>query len=193
MSSLRNALFVAGALAFPALAGDPAAIKDEKALLERLHHANQMEISLGKLAAEKASSREVKDYGQMLVTEHTQADETLLAYAKANKLKLGEPKPSSEAEKKAMEASKADEAKLKAIEGPLFDSCFMSGMVSAHDGALLKVQAGVVAFPNAASLLQPLLPKLSAHRDQAYKILGTLKPGAGGVGGSGEGQEMKHP
>src|SRR5689334_18102792 len=109
MQSVRRAVLMSALCCTAALAaGNPPAPtgvvlpKDEKSFLEALHHVNEMEIEMGKLAQQKGVTQDVKDFGQKMVTDHQQADQQLMAYAKQANLKLGEPKPTSEVEKKAM-------------------------------------------------------------------------------------------
>ena len=45
-------------------------------LLRQIHAANQDEIEMGKLAADKAQSPEVKRFASQMVTDHTQADQS---------------------------------------------------------------------------------------------------------------------
>ena len=162
--------------------------KDEKAFLERLHHANELELRLGKLAQEKAQSQQVKDYARMMVEHHTTADQELMQHAKTQKLTLGKPQPKGNAEVKMMAAHKATEAKLRALDGMAFDMAYMTAMLGDHDMTLTKVMLGEQQFtakPELTQMLTKLRPQLTQHRDQAYQLLGQLKPGAAAVGGSG--------
>jgi putative membrane protein len=162
---------------------------DEKAFLERLHHINQMEIQVGKLAQQNGQSQDVKSYGEMLVTDHSAADEKLMAYAQGKKLKLGSPKPLNEVERKAMAAQKAAVEKLQALKGQPFDADFLAHMVGDHDMALGKVMAAQQHFTSAelSPLLQQVTQSVSRHRQQAHTLLGRIGPGATmGVGGAGD-------
>jgi putative membrane protein len=162
---------------------------DEKAMLERLHHVNQEEIKLGKLAQQNGQSPDVKSYGEMLVKDHTAADQKLMSYARQKGLKLAEPKPLNDVERKAMAAQKANGEKLQALKGLPFDSCFLASMVGGHDEVLGKLMAGRenVADVALSPLLQELSQTFSQHRQQAYTLLGRVGPGSSpGVGGSGQ-------
>ncbi|MFY0525419.1 DUF4142 domain-containing protein [Archangium gephyra] len=81
---------------------------DEKALLERLHYTNQMEIKLGQLAQRNAANPDVKAFGEQMVREHTAADQKLMTLAQGRGMKLADmPKPMNDMEKKMMAADKA--------------------------------------------------------------------------------------
>ncbi|HEX8702318.1 MAG TPA: DUF4142 domain-containing protein [Myxococcaceae bacterium] len=162
---------------------------DEKAFLERLHHINQMEIQLGQVAQKNGQSQDVKSYGEMLVKDHTAMDQKVMAYAQSKGHKLANtPKPLNEVERKAMAAEKAAADKLQSLTGMAFDSCFLAHMVGDHDAALGKVMAAQQSFTEGevATLLQDTSRSVTAHRQQAYSLLGRNSPAVGmGVGGAG--------
>ncbi|KFE68084.1 DUF4142 domain-containing protein [Hyalangium minutum] len=166
---------------------------DEKAMLERLHHVNQAEIKLGQLAQQNAQSPDVKSYGETLVKDHTAADQKVMSYAQQKGLKLAEPQPMNDVERKSMAAHKANMEKLQALKGTPFDSCFLAIMVGGHDEALGQLMAAKQGTTDASltPLLQDLITPVTQHRQQAYTLLGRIGPGAGtGVGGSGSMKPM---
>ncbi|MFP2906137.1 DUF4142 domain-containing protein [Pyxidicoccus sp. 3LFB2] len=153
--------------------------KDEKAYLDTLHHANQMEVQLGQLAQQKGVSKGVKDYGARLVKDHQAADQKLMTYAQTKNLQLGEPQADDEFKKTMKNAEQAAMAKLQSLQGPAFDRAFLAHMVGHHDADVAKVMAGQTQFASNAELkgqLDSLLPTLKQHRDQAYRLLGQEKP-----------------
>jgi putative membrane protein len=168
---------------------------DQKAMLERLHHVNQMEIQFGTLAQQNAMSQDVKSYGEMLVRDHKAADERLMSFAQQKGLKLSTPKPMNDMERKAMAAERAALEKFQVLKGQPFDASFLAHMVSDHDMALGKVMAAQqnVTDTSMTPLLQQVTQSMTQHRQQAYTLLGRIGPGAttAGVGGAGEmGQGM---
>ncbi|MDY7226101.1 DUF4142 domain-containing protein [Hyalangium rubrum] len=170
---------------------------DEKAFLERLHHINQMEIQIGKLAQQNGQSQEVKSYGETLVKDHTTADQQVMAYAQKKGLTLANtPKPMNDVERKAMAAEKAAMDKLQSLKGMPFDSCFLAHMVGDHDAALGKLMAAQQAFTTAdiTPVLKQHVQSVTSHRQQAYSLLGKIGPASNmGVGGSGDmPHDMKH-
>ncbi len=165
---------------------------DEKALLERLHYANQQEIKLGQLAEKNATNAEVKSFASMMVKDHTAMDQKLMDYAKGKSLKLADmPKPMNDMEKKMMAQDKASMEELQVLKGAAFDSCYMAGQVGDHDATLGKVMAakqGMTTMdPTMTSMMQELTTKVPQHREQAWTILGKLDDGMA-VGGSGSPQ-----
>jgi len=152
---------------------------DEKAYLESLHHANQMEVQLGQLAQQKGVSKGVKDFAAKLVKDHQAADQKLMTYAQTKNLQLGEPQTDNEFKKTMKNADHAAMAKLQSLQGPAFDRAFLAHMVGHHDEDVAKVMAGQQQFATNTELkgqLDALLPTLKQHRDQAHRLLGQEKP-----------------
>jgi putative membrane protein len=163
---------------------------DEKAFLERLHYTNLKEIKLGQLAQQNATHPDVKSFGEMMVKDHTAADQKLMTMAQGKGLKLADmPKPLNDMEKKAMAADKANQEKLQALKGEAFDACYMSLMVGDHDETLGKVMAGqqgMTGNMELTGMLGNVSQSVTQHRQQAYSVLGRLGPQATGVGGTGD-------
>jgi len=163
---------------------------DEKAFLERLHYTNLKEIKLGQLAQQNGMSQDVKSFGEMMVKDHTAADQKLMTMAQGKGLKLADmPKPLNEVEKKVMAADKANHEKLQGLKGEAFDACYMSLMVGDHDETLGKVMAGqqgLTGNTELTAMLGNVSQSVTQHRQQAYSVLGRLGPQATGAGGTGD-------
>lgn len=162
---------------------------DERALLERLHYANQMEIKLGQLAEKNAQSPDVKSFASMMIKDHTAMDQKLMSYAQGKGMKLSDmPKPLNDVEKRVMAQDRATMDELQVLKGAAFDSCYMAGQVGDHDATLGKVMAARQAMtnmdPQLTAMMQELMQRVPAHREQALGILGKLDDTLG-VGGSG--------
>lgn len=89
--------------------------------------AGMKEIKLGQLAQTNGSSAEIKSLGQMMVTDHTKANNTLLALAK----KKGIPVATALSEK---EQKGYDDMAKKT--GTDFDKAYAECMVSDHKKAV---------------------------------------------------------
>ena len=152
---------------------------EEKAFLEELHHANQMEVKMGQMAQKNGSSQGVKEFGQRMEREHGQADQKLMAYAKSKQLTLGEPKADTPLAKAMEEAEMATEKKLQALQGPVFDRAYLSAMVGDHDmdiGKVMTAQQQFASNKELKAMLDDLLPVLQQHRQSAYRLLGQEAP-----------------
>jgi putative membrane protein len=145
-------------------------------VLTKLHHANQMEIEAGKLAQEKGSSKEVKDYGKLLVKDHTAADKQVTALAKQLKVEF-ETMPE-------MKNAKLESA--KAATGPEFDKTFAEAMVEDHTRDINETAAArdAATNPKLKKLLAGLVPKLEKHREVAQKIVAKSATGADTAAGA---------
>jgi putative membrane protein len=166
---------------------------DEKALFERLHYTNQLEIKLGQLAQQNSNNPDVKAFGKQMVDEHTAADQKLMTLAQGRGMKLADmPKPMNDMEKKMMAADKAVMEELQTLKGEPFDSCYIANQVGDHDATLGKLMAGrqaVTANAEATSLMEEMTQHVSQHRQQAYSVLGKLGQSMMGVGGGGTGMQ----
>jgi putative membrane protein len=89
------------------------------------------EVELGKLAQQKASSPDVKQFGAEMVTDHTKLNMELGSVATASGLTVPtDLSPQQEAEYK----------KLTNLSGPKFDTAYLKLMVKAHTGDLAAFQ-----------------------------------------------------
>lgn len=137
-----------------------------------IHHVNQMEIEMGKLAQTKSTTAGIKDYGKMLVKDHTTADKDLMALAKKNGVTIPAVKPMDDAEKTEMKDEKDKAAHLKTLKGADFDKEFLSMMVEGHEKVLAKVDTMMssVQNPELQTYLKDLKPVLQKHEDQAREL-----------------------
>src|SRR5262245_37809352 len=81
------------------------------------------EVELGKLAADKASSPEVKQFAQRMVDDHSKANDELKSLAQTKGITL----PSAIASKE-----KSLENRLSKLSGPAFDRAYLNAMVTDH-------------------------------------------------------------
>jgi putative membrane protein len=101
-----------------------------------VHHVNQMEIDMGKVAQRKGSTQAVKDYGKMLVKDHQSADKDLMALAKKDHAKIPMFKPTDEADQKEMKDDKQMAAQVKTLTGEAFDKAVLDMMDQGHEKVL---------------------------------------------------------
>lgn len=131
---------------------------------------DMLEANLGQLASSQASAQGVKDYAQMLVTDHTSDYNQLTAAA--GKGNLNVPK-GLDAEHEKMAAS------LGKLKGAAFDHQYIHEMVAGHEKAIAvytkeasdATSADIKAYASAA------LPVLQKHLDGAKDIATPKKTG----------------
>jgi putative membrane protein len=118
------------------------------------------EVKLGRLALEKASSSDVKTFGQKMVDDHSKANDQLKAAATKNRMTL----PTT------MNAK--DQAlynKLSNLSGPSFDKTYMKAMVKDHENDIKEFQKEANKGTNAdiKSFAGTTLPTLQEHLELA--------------------------
>jgi putative membrane protein len=145
----------------PAFAADPPATAD---VLTKLHQSNQKEIEMGKTAQKNGQSKDVKDFGKMLVKDHTAADKKVTSLAKQEKVDLGTAPPAGD-----------DMAKMD--KGPDFDAHFAQAMLDDHkkDIAEASKARDATTDDKLKKLLTAMLPTLQKHQDTAQKIVDGAK------------------
>lgn len=121
------------------------------------------EVELGQLAVQKASSEEVKKFGQRMVDDHGKANEQLKQVAAQEHIELPTEPGAQE---------KATKARLEKLSGEQFDKAYMSDMVKDHqkDVAEFARESKIAKDPAVKSFAQQTLPTLREHLKEAEKI-----------------------
>jgi putative membrane protein len=136
--------------------------------------ANQVDIDAGKLAASKASAAKVKDFAQLMVTDHTGVNQA--ATELVSKLHVTpQPNAISESLKKG-----GDEklAALRKLSGSAFDVAYVDNEVAYHQAVLDAMDKTLI--PNAKNaeleaLLIKVRPAFVAHLDHAKQLQSALR------------------
>jgi putative membrane protein len=105
--------------------GDVKATASDKAFMNKAAIGGMTEISLGKLAGEKGESKEVKEFGEKMVTDHTKIADNLKEVAG----KLGVTLP-----EKIDATHQAKIDKMEKMSGTAFDSAYVNAMVTNRRG-----------------------------------------------------------
>lgn len=138
-------------------------------MVAHLHAVDTLEIDLGKLA-QKNGTAAVKQYGQMLVKDHTAFDAKLTAFANKHGMStIPADDSQTPTEKTDMDTEKG---KLQALKGSAFDQELLPMMKMAHDQEITKLDTNVsmVADADLKTMLVALKPTLQKHSDQAAKL-----------------------
>jgi putative membrane protein len=142
------------------------------AVVRQVHEANQKEIDMGQLAADKAKSPAVKSYARKLVDDHKTMDRQLMSFASKNGLQSRLERTASATS--GTQASDGDmHARLQGETGSEFDRDFASTMVEEHDKAIQMVRSARDSVGNQElrTLLGEALPKLEKHRKMAQDLV----------------------
>ena len=127
-----------------------------------------MEVDLGQLAASKATSQDVKDFGNRMVTDHGKAGDELKSLASQKGLTL--PSTLSAEDKKT-----SDELSKKT--GAAFDKAYMSDMVKDHekDAKEFEKASKTLKDPDLKSWATKTLTVVQDHLKMAKDVNGKLK------------------
>jgi putative membrane protein len=130
-------------------------------VLNKLHNANLTQIEAGKLAQDNGHTQATKDYGKMLVTDRTSADEQVMALAKEENIDLSASTPVVGAKRLA-----------ELTAGPAFDRRFARSMLDDQKKEIAKVTAALYKTrdPKLQDLLTALLPTLQKHESMAESL-----------------------
>ena len=130
---------------------------------------NLQEINSGKLAEQKATKPDVKSFGQMMVSDHSSAEQKLLQLAKT----CGYQIPT------AATATPPPDLNLSKASGDDFDRMYIHAMVTGHRNTVMMFQSYAIAGkdPKVRAFAQQMLPSLKQHLetikalDEKYKNL----------------------
>lgn len=151
----------------------PAKLSDgDVKIISHLHHVNQMEIDLAKVA-QKAGTAGVKNYAETLERDHDSADKDLTAFTKQHKLMaIPADKPMSDADKQEAKEMTGQMAHLKMLKGAEFDKEYLNMMVGGHDKELTRIDTSISAAndPELQTMLKSVKPVLQRHADQARDL-----------------------
>lgn len=143
-------------------------------LLSRVHHINQMEIEMGKLAVKKSKEKYVQEYGKDLQKEHAAADVKVKAVAQKVNAKLTEPEALSEAEAIQMKEHKELMSKLEKLSGKEFDKQFLEGMKTGHEEAIHMLETVQVSNADVKNLIGDVLPTIRNHYRKSIDVMQDL-------------------
>ena len=118
---------------------------------------------MGELARDKSSTQSVKDFGAMMMRDHSAANEKLKAIAQGKGMQL----PGSPSVKQM-----ASKAKLEVLTGTMFDSSYIKGMVEDHEEDIKEFtkEADSGSDPDAKAFAAATLPTLKAHLSKIQAI-----------------------
>jgi putative membrane protein len=121
------------------------------------------EVELGQLAQQKSSNAAVKDFGAMMITDHTAANQKLSAIATRKNIDL----PTSPSM-----GQMATKTKLDVLSGATFDKSYIKGMVEDHEEDIKEFQQEAASGkdPDAKAYAVSTLPTLKKHLKKIKEI-----------------------
>jgi putative membrane protein len=118
------------------------------------------EVELGKLASEKGTTDQVKQFGQRMVTDHGKANDELKSLAQSKNITL----PASLDPK-----DQALHDRLAKLSGAAFDRAYMQAMVADHrkDVSEFRTESTAGKDPDVKAFASKTLPTLEEHLKMA--------------------------
>lgn len=118
------------------------------------------EVELAKLAQGKASSDQVKQFAQRMMTDHQKANDELKSLAQSKNITLPSAVPARD---------KALHDRLSRLSGDAFDRAYMNAMVTDHRKAVnaFRMESQSGKDPDIKNWASKTLPTLEEHLKQA--------------------------
>ncbi|MDB5230520.1 MAG: hypothetical protein JWN76_1325 [Chitinophagaceae bacterium] len=140
---------------------------DENFLVEAAS-GGMMEVELGKIAATNAASPQVKEFGQLMVSDHTKSDAELTTIARLKNIAI--PNMPGEDHMKHIND-------LKNKKGADFDKAYMSMMTDDHEEDVRKFEKASkdAKDQDIKSFAAKTLPVLKQHLEKAKAVKDGLK------------------
>jgi putative membrane protein len=129
------------------------------------------EVDAGKLAEQKAFSAAVRDFGGMMVKDHSTANQKLWKIAGTKNIKL----PTTPGVEQV-----AAEERLKLLSGDSFDKAYIKNQIEAHRDtvALFKKEIASGTDSQARQFATDKLPTVQSHLEKIRKIAADAGIGA---------------
>jgi putative membrane protein len=120
------------------------------------------EVELGQLAEKNAASPDVKQFAQMMVTDHTRAGQKLETIAQRDNVEVD----------KSDNDTRDDVEKLSKLSGREFDKEYIDMMVKDHKDAVdaLQDQAENADHPEVKTWAAETLPRIKHHLEVAQQL-----------------------
>jgi putative membrane protein len=135
--------------------------------------ANQVDIDAGKLAASKSHSKDVKEFAQLMITDHSGVNKS--ATELVQKLHVA---PESSATSQSLQKGGDDNlAALKKLGGSAFDRAYVDHEVAYHQAVLDAVDKTLIPGAQNAelkALLVKVRPAFVAHLEHAKHLQNAL-------------------
>jgi putative membrane protein len=147
----------------PTMSSPASSTSADAKFLKEAADGGMAEVELGQLASEKASSSDVKQFGQRMVEDHGKANDELKQLATEKHVDLP-AEPSAK--------HKATKARLEKLSGDQFDKAYMADMLKDHkkDVAAFEKESRSAKDPDIKSFATKTLPTLQAHMKQAQSL-----------------------
>ena len=148
----------------------PGVVADEStaSFLVKAANGGMTEVKLGELAQQKATSQKVKEFGSMMVHDHSAVNDKVKTLAAQRNVTL----PTAVSEESQREINECSEK-----SGSEFDKAYIAAMVKKHEATIDMYEnaANDAKDVEVKSFIDNTLPKVKEHLDNAKAIRKELK------------------
>jgi putative membrane protein len=147
---------------------DSAAANPDTAFANKAAVGGMAEVALGKLAESKSNNAKIKEFADMMVTDHGKANDELKGIAQSKKITLP-------ATLDAEHQAKSDS--LSKLSGKDFDKAYVAAMVEGHQKtlALMQGEAADGKDNELKAFAAKTAPVVKMHLDAIQKIQAGMK------------------
>lgn len=137
----------------------------DRRFLEEAVRGNLAEITLGRLAQQRASNSQVREFAERMMNDHRRANDQVLQLADRRGLMLSNDMTTEQ---------KAIRDRLRRLNGAAFDRAYTQAMVREHRKAvdLFSREARSGSDPEVMALAARMLPQLRTHLEHAEQLAG---------------------
>jgi len=154
-ATLAMVLIALGLLVSRANAATTVSVADQD-FIQAAAQGGMTEVKLGELAGQKGLRDDVKEFGQMMVKDHTAINDDLKSLATQKGVTLPD---SLDAKHQGM----VD--KMAALTGSAFDDAYIAAMIKGHkqDAKAFKAESAATTDADIKSFLDKSIPVVNAH------------------------------
>jgi putative membrane protein len=143
------------------------------------HAANMDEIQTSQVALQRSQNAQVRQFAQMMTTEHTAVDQQMMQMLQARNMA---PQPNAPAQA-AMQATRATVANLSQRSGMDFDRAYTMHQVNAHRWTLTSLDQTLIPSTRDPEMKEFLTtrvrPGVAMHLETAQRINASMGGSAG--------------
>jgi putative membrane protein len=142
--------------------------KDDAKFAVAAANGGMAEVELGTLAQQKAANQKVKDFGAMMVSDHSKANDEMKALAKSKGITLPDSIDSKEQKVKNDLSTKT---------GADFDKAYVDNMIEDHKNDIKEFEDATTNLKDSdlKAFAVKTLPTLKMHLDAIQKIHDSMK------------------
>lgn len=165
---LSLCLMIFGAVGFISSVFAQTAKTDAQSFLEKAAEGQQIEISLGQLAAQRAVNERVKDLGQQMVEDHKKGSQQVEQLAMKGGVQLSPG---------VSEGRKEKVNRISQLSGHAFDRAYIDYILEDHETTVDEFQRCVTTMQNEdiKQWIVSTLPDLQTHREKAHQVKYSLQ------------------